>query len=88
MPMLARGHRAGQPRAAAAGRAAAGWSSPRRCCPLPALEMLIAEMLAIHFCSDRDRDASRCCEDLLARCGGACAGAGRAAARCGARCSG
>ncbi|MHB0997663.1 MAG: 2-hydroxyacyl-CoA dehydratase [Armatimonadota bacterium] len=23
-------------------------------CPLPALEMLIAEMLAIHFCSDRD----------------------------------
>lgn len=22
-------------------------------CPLPALEMLIAEMLAIHFCSDR-----------------------------------
>ena len=25
-----------------------------RLCPLPALEMLIAEMLAIHFCSDRD----------------------------------
>ena len=24
------------------------------CCPMPALEMLIAEMLAIHFCSDRD----------------------------------
>jgi benzoyl-CoA reductase/2-hydroxyglutaryl-CoA dehydratase subunit BcrC/BadD/HgdB len=23
------------------------------CCPMPALEMLIAEMLAIHFCSDR-----------------------------------
>ena len=23
-------------------------------CPLPALEMMIAEMLAIHFCSDRD----------------------------------
>ncbi len=23
-------------------------------CPLPALEMLVAEMLAIHFCSDRD----------------------------------
>ena len=23
-------------------------------CPLPALEMLIAEMLALHFCSDRD----------------------------------
>jgi len=23
-------------------------------CPMPALEMLIAEMLAIHFCSDRD----------------------------------
>jgi benzoyl-CoA reductase/2-hydroxyglutaryl-CoA dehydratase subunit BcrC/BadD/HgdB len=28
------------------------YSSPT--CPLPALEMLIAEMLAIHFCSDRD----------------------------------
>jgi benzoyl-CoA reductase/2-hydroxyglutaryl-CoA dehydratase subunit BcrC/BadD/HgdB len=28
------------------------YSSP--VCPLPALEMLIAEMLAIHFCSDRD----------------------------------
>jgi benzoyl-CoA reductase/2-hydroxyglutaryl-CoA dehydratase subunit BcrC/BadD/HgdB len=26
-------------------------------CPLPALEMLIAEMLAIHFCSDRDEAA-------------------------------
>ena len=25
-----------------------------RLCPMPALEMLIAEMLAIHFCSDRD----------------------------------
>ena len=25
-----------------------------RCCPMPALEMLIAEMLAIHYCSDRD----------------------------------
>jgi len=24
-----------------------------KCCPMPALEMLIAEMLAIHFCSDR-----------------------------------
>jgi hypothetical protein len=23
-------------------------------CPMPALEMLIAEMLAIHFCSDQD----------------------------------
>jgi len=27
-------------------------------CPLPALEMLIAEMLAIHFCSDRDETIS------------------------------
>jgi len=26
-------------------------------CPMPALEMLIAEMLAIHFCSDRDEAA-------------------------------
>lgn len=25
-----------------------------KCCAMPALEMLIAEMLAIHFCSDRD----------------------------------
>ncbi len=31
------------------------------CCPMPALEMLIAEMLAIHFCSDRDE-----CRDVLA----------------------
>lgn len=28
-----------------------------RRCPMPALEMLIAEMLAIHFCSDRDETA-------------------------------
>lgn len=28
------------------------FTAPR--CPLPALEMLIAEMLAIHFCSDRE----------------------------------
>ena len=27
-------------------------------CPMPALEMLIAEMLAIHFCSDRDEAAA------------------------------
>jgi len=27
-------------------------------CPLPALEMLIAEMLAIHFCSDQDETAA------------------------------
>jgi len=27
-------------------------------CPIPALEMLIAEMLAIHFCSDRDEAAA------------------------------
>jgi benzoyl-CoA reductase/2-hydroxyglutaryl-CoA dehydratase subunit BcrC/BadD/HgdB len=26
-------------------------------CPMPALEMLIAEMLAIHFCSDREESA-------------------------------
>ncbi len=26
-----------------------------RICPMPALEMLIAEMLAIHFCSDQDQ---------------------------------
>lgn len=32
-------------------RAAAFMAEP---CPLPALEMLIAEMLIIHFCSDRD----------------------------------
>ena len=30
------------------------WSSPADPCPLPALEMLIAEMLAIHFCSDQN----------------------------------
>jgi benzoyl-CoA reductase/2-hydroxyglutaryl-CoA dehydratase subunit BcrC/BadD/HgdB len=28
------------------------YTAPR--CPMPALEMLIAEMLAIHYCSDRD----------------------------------
>jgi len=28
------------------------FTAPR--CPLPALEMLIAEMMALHFCSDRD----------------------------------
>jgi benzoyl-CoA reductase/2-hydroxyglutaryl-CoA dehydratase subunit BcrC/BadD/HgdB len=33
-------------------------------CPLPALEMLIAEMLAIHFCSDQD-EAAAVLEDLL-----------------------
>ena len=33
-------------------------------CPLPALEMLIAEMLAIHFCSDRDETVS-VLDDLL-----------------------
>jgi hypothetical protein len=32
------------------------FSAPR--CPLPALEMLIAEMLAIHFCSDREESAA------------------------------
>ncbi len=34
-------------------------------CPLPALEMLVAEMLALHFCSDRD-EAQFVLEDLLA----------------------
>ncbi len=33
-------------------------------CPMPALEMLIAEMLAIHFCSDRD-ECLAVLEDLL-----------------------
>ena len=33
--------------------------------PLPALEMLVAEMLAIHFCSDRDESIG-VLEDLLA----------------------
>lgn len=34
-------------------------------CPMPALEMLIAEMLIIHYCSDRD-EARAVLEDLLA----------------------
>jgi benzoyl-CoA reductase/2-hydroxyglutaryl-CoA dehydratase subunit BcrC/BadD/HgdB len=34
------------------------------CCPLPALEMLIAEMLAIHFCSDQE-EAIAVLEGLL-----------------------
>jgi benzoyl-CoA reductase/2-hydroxyglutaryl-CoA dehydratase subunit BcrC/BadD/HgdB len=34
-------------------------------CPMPALEMLIAEMLAIHFCSDR-RQCSEVLGELLA----------------------
>ncbi len=33
-------------------------------CPMPALEMLIAEMLAIHYCSDRD-ECINVLEDLL-----------------------
>lgn len=33
-------------------------------CPMPALEMLIAEMLAIHFCSDQ-HEAALVLEDLL-----------------------
>ena len=36
-----------------------------RQCPLPALEMLVAEMLAIHFCSDPDETVA-VLEDLLA----------------------
>jgi benzoyl-CoA reductase/2-hydroxyglutaryl-CoA dehydratase subunit BcrC/BadD/HgdB len=35
-----------------------------RTCPIPALEMLIAEMLAIHFCSDRS-EAARVLRSLL-----------------------
>ena len=34
-------------------------------CPLPALEIMIAEMLAIHFCSDRD-ETHRVLTDLVA----------------------
>ncbi|MBN2133364.1 MAG: 2-hydroxyacyl-CoA dehydratase [Sedimentisphaerales bacterium] len=33
-------------------------------CPMPALEMLVAEMLAIHFCSDRDETIA-VLQDLL-----------------------
>ncbi|MEN6495560.1 MAG: 2-hydroxyacyl-CoA dehydratase family protein [Thermoguttaceae bacterium] len=33
-------------------------------CPMPALEMLVAEMLAIHFCSDQ-QESLRVLEDLL-----------------------
>ncbi len=36
-----------------------------RACPLPGLEMLIAEMLAIHFCSDQN-ETTRVLEELLA----------------------
>jgi len=35
-----------------------------RLCPMPALEMLIAEMLAIHFCSDRN-ETVKVLKDLL-----------------------
>jgi hypothetical protein len=42
---------------------AAAYASPGA--PLPALEMLVAEMLAIHFCSDRD-ETIRVLTDLLA----------------------
>ena len=38
-------------------------------CPLPALEMLIAEMLAIHFCSD-PAETTAVLEDLLAEVNG------------------
>jgi benzoyl-CoA reductase/2-hydroxyglutaryl-CoA dehydratase subunit BcrC/BadD/HgdB len=37
-------------------------------CPLPALEMLIAEMLAIHFCSDRE-ESLRVLSDLTVEAG-------------------
>lgn len=36
-------------------------------CPLPALEMQIAEMVVIHFCSDRD-ETIRVYQDLLDEC--------------------
>jgi benzoyl-CoA reductase/2-hydroxyglutaryl-CoA dehydratase subunit BcrC/BadD/HgdB len=39
------------------------FTAPR--CPLPALELLIAEMLAIHYCSDRDETIA-VLEDLVA----------------------
>jgi benzoyl-CoA reductase/2-hydroxyglutaryl-CoA dehydratase subunit BcrC/BadD/HgdB len=39
------------------------FTAPR--CPLPALEMMLAEMLAIHFCSDPD-ETERVLTDLLA----------------------
>jgi len=39
------------------------FTAPR--CPLPALELLIAEMLAIHYCSDRDETVA-VLENLLA----------------------
>ena len=59
-----RGHRPGQPRAPllAELRRLAYTASP---CPLPALEMLVAEMLAIHFCSDQ-AEAAAVLEGLLA----------------------
>ena len=53
------GIRDGEPVRALLRRAAADWSSRPSLCPLPALEMLIAEMLAIHFCSDRDETIGR-----------------------------
>ncbi|MHC4247507.1 MAG: 2-hydroxyacyl-CoA dehydratase [Planctomycetota bacterium] len=34
-------------------------------CPLPALEMLVVEMFALHFCSDRE-EAARVIEEVLA----------------------
>jgi hypothetical protein len=39
------------------------FTAPR--CPLPALELMIAEMLIIHFCSDRD-ESERVLRELLA----------------------
>lgn len=36
-------------------------------CPLPALEMQIAEMLAIHYCSDRE-ETERILRDLISLC--------------------
>ena len=60
-----RGHSPGQPRPAPAWRLCARlvYGSPGA--PLPALEMLVAEMLAIHFCSDRE-EASGVLTELLA----------------------
>jgi len=42
-----------------------GLAYTARPCPLPGLEMLIAEMLAIHFCSDQD-EAIHVLDELLA----------------------
>ncbi len=45
-------------------------------CPMPALELLIAEMLAIHFCSDQDESLAVLEELLTEACRRAAAGVG------------